>query len=129
MMNDKPTIEQVAWVFKHMADQLQEGGSFRYLIYTRMGYGPEAYLPLYEAGGMEITNALMSVNHPKDCACKAEGKKKSRNIAKSYDSTYGDEKLCVCGHPYRRHFDSYYEMKVVGCKYCSCDEFKEPIKG
>ena len=57
-MSDKPTIEQVAWVLGHLADQLKEGGSFRYLIYDRMGYGPEAYQPLYEAGGLAITNAL-----------------------------------------------------------------------
>lgn len=34
-----------------------DGGSFRYLIYERLGFGPEAYVPMYEAGGMEFTNA------------------------------------------------------------------------
>ena len=35
-----------------------------------------------------------------------------------YDPNYGDEVPCECGHPYRRHFDTYEEMSPVGCKYC-----------
>ena len=42
-----------------------------------------------------------------------------------YDPEYGSEKLCQCGHPYYRHFDPYEGMQPVGCKYCSCDRFKE----
>ena len=34
----------------------RDGGSFRYFIYNLLGFGPEAYVPLYEAGGMTITN-------------------------------------------------------------------------
>lgn len=34
----------------------KEGGSFRALIYHRMGFGPEAYAPLYSAGGMFFSN-------------------------------------------------------------------------
>lgn len=30
-----------------------------------------------------------------------------------------------CGHPYRRHFDTYEFMLPVGCKYCPCFTFKE----
>ena len=54
----KPSIDQVAWVFEHMDAHLQEGGSFRGLIYVRMGFGHNAYIPLFEAGGMNLTNAL-----------------------------------------------------------------------
>lgn len=53
-----PTIEQVAWVFEHLREHLELGGSFRKLIYDRMGFGPEAYLRLYYAGGMIISNKL-----------------------------------------------------------------------
>ena len=42
---------------------------------------------------------------------------------KEYNPDYGDNKLCKCGHPYYRHFDSYEHMAPVGCKYCGCDEF------
>lgn len=36
-----------------------------------------------------------------------------------YDDMYGDNKECLCGHPYYRHFDTYDNMDPVGCKYCS----------
>ena len=35
-----------------------------------------------------------------------------------YDPEYGDDVECECGHPYRRHFDTYEDMAPVGCKYC-----------
>ena len=53
----------------------------------------------------------------------------------AYDSAFGDNKLCKCGHTYYRHFDPYEKMMAVGCKYCShwedvcrpgyCNEFTE----
>jgi hypothetical protein len=56
---EKPTIKQVAWVFKILREQMSEPSSFRYLIYDRMGFGPEAYEELYRAGGMEISNMCL----------------------------------------------------------------------
>jgi len=53
---EEPDVEQVAWVFKKILTHMREGGTFRYLIYERMGFGPEAYEPLYQAGGMAISN-------------------------------------------------------------------------
>uniref|UniRef100_A0A6M3L182 Uncharacterized protein n=1 Tax=viral metagenome TaxID=1070528 RepID=A0A6M3L182_9ZZZZ len=44
-----------------------------------------------------------------------------------YNPEYGDDRICKCGHPYHRHFDSYDNMKAVGCKYCMCYHFKERI--
>jgi len=35
-----------------------------------------------------------------------------------YDPTFGDNKMCLCGHPYYRHFDSYDDHAPIGCKYC-----------
>jgi len=46
----------VAWVFENILAHAREGGSFRYLIYNRLGFDIDAYFPLYEAGGMEISN-------------------------------------------------------------------------
>lgn len=43
-------------VFRKIVDHATEGGSFRYLIYERLGFGADAYLPLYDAGGMTISN-------------------------------------------------------------------------
>lgn len=45
-----------------------------------------------------------------------------------YNPNYGDNRMCVCGHPYVRHFDSYENMEACGCKYCGCQEFKEDTK-
>lgn len=46
-------------------------------------------------------------------------------ITKKYNPKYGDNRICVCGHLYYRHFDSYDQMRAVGCKYCDCIEFVE----
>jgi len=42
-----------------------------------------------------------------------------------YNPNYGDHRVCKCGHPYYRHFDSYEDNAPVGCKYCSCYTFAE----
>lgn len=42
-----------------------------------------------------------------------------------YNPNFGDDKICKCGHPYYRHFDSYEQMKAIGCKYCACYVFEE----
>lgn len=36
-----------------------------------------------------------------------------------YDPAFGDNRLCLCGHEYYRHFDAYDNMSPVGCKYCN----------
>lgn len=58
----------VAWAMKHIVEHAKEGGSYRYLIYDRLGFGPDAYVPLYMAGGMEISNEfdLTDGEGPKD---------------------------------------------------------------
>lgn len=45
-----------AWVFGHVCAHAREGGSYRYLIYERLGFDTDAYVPLYLAGGMDISN-------------------------------------------------------------------------
>lgn len=42
-----------------------------------------------------------------------------------YNPEYGDQRICECGHTYYRHFDSYDDMSLAGCKYCHCFEFIE----
>ena len=46
-----------------------------------------------------------------------------------YDTAFGDDKVCKCGHAYYRHFDTYEDMRPIGCKYCPCDKFEEPKTG
>lgn len=42
-----------------------------------------------------------------------------------YNPNYGDNRICVCGHTYYRHFDPYEQMENIGCKYCECHTFVE----
>jgi hypothetical protein len=46
-------------------------------------------------------------------------------VIRKYNTNYGDHRICLCGHTYDRHFDSYANMEAVGCKYCQCYDFKE----
>ena len=46
---------------------------------------------------------------------------------RAYNPNYGDLRICKCGHPYERHFDSYENMNACGCKYCSCWTFEEAL--
>lgn len=43
-------------IFRAIAEHIHEPGTFRYLVYDRLGFGPRAYEPLYRAGGMKISN-------------------------------------------------------------------------
>jgi hypothetical protein len=40
---------------------MKEGGTYRYLIYDRLGFGPEAYTALYVNGGMDLSNACFEI--------------------------------------------------------------------
>jgi hypothetical protein len=54
-------------------------------------------------------------------------KKRKSYTVYLYNPDFGDEEICAaldCGHPYRRHFDSYSDWAAVGCKYCGCGCFK-----
>jgi hypothetical protein len=45
-----------AWVMKHILDHAKDGGSYRYLIYDRLGFDMDAYGVLQEAGALNISN-------------------------------------------------------------------------
>lgn len=51
-------LDITAWVISKLDDHGTSPGSFRHLIYNLLGFGIDAYSPLYEAGGMNITNEL-----------------------------------------------------------------------
>ena len=69
----KPTIEQVAWVFAHLWDHMQDTSTFRYLIYNRMGFDKAAYYPLYTAGGMAISDCFAELEELVAKEIKAKG--------------------------------------------------------
>ena len=45
-----------------------------------------------------------------------------------YDKEFGDDKICQCGHPYYRHFDTYDNMSPIGCKYCECGHWHSGLQ-
>lgn len=51
-------------------------------------------------------------------------KKRISKTVYLYNPNYGDDRLCECGHPYYRHFDTYEDMYTCGCKYCRCFYFE-----
>lgn len=54
------TLEGVAWVIQKLHDHMHTMGTYRFLIYTRMGFphASDAYCGLMEAGLMELHNHL-----------------------------------------------------------------------
>ena len=45
---------------------------------------------------------------------------------RKYNPKFGDDRECICGHPYYRHFDPFEGNAPVGCKYChDCEGFKD----
>lgn len=53
----------------------------------------------------------------------------AQGTALPYDPTFGDDRVCECGHVYYRHFDTYDQMSPIGCKYCHCTVFLEAMEG
>ena len=56
--DNQTKLDIAAWVISKIDEHGRDPGSFRHLIYDRLGFGMDAYVPLYEAGGMNITNEL-----------------------------------------------------------------------
>ena len=52
----KLDLEQACLVVKKVFEHVKEGGSFRHLIYGRLGFGPEAYAPMMAAGALDLSN-------------------------------------------------------------------------
>jgi len=59
----KPTIEQTRWVIDKILEHSKSSGTYRYLIYNRMGYGKEAYPELM--GLMKIIGIFRKTDKPK----------------------------------------------------------------
>lgn len=46
------------YVLNKVTSLIEGGGSFHYLIYDLLGFGPDAYIPLFKAGGLTISNLI-----------------------------------------------------------------------
>lgn len=51
----KPNNEQIAWVLKHLNEHFLEGGSFRHLLYNRLGLSQEDYQFFHTNGGSSLS--------------------------------------------------------------------------
>lgn len=49
-------------IFRAVVDHASDGGSYRGLIYGRLGFQTDAYSPLYLAGGMTISNEFVMMD-------------------------------------------------------------------
>ena len=110
------------WVMKHIVDHAKEGGSYRYLIYDRLGFGPEAYAPLC-SDGMTIRNEFDLVVVPDARKALAEGDHdKLKKILSCCDEPGCYEEISSgypaeggyrqsCGEHYRMYSLKYQEQK------------------
>jgi len=104
-----------AWVMKHIVDHARDGGTYRYLIYDRLGFGPEAYVPLCD-DGMTISNEFDL--DLKDNVIEAYKSKDEKKLKQSLGLC--DEPDCFkyisCGWPsedgYRTTCGDHYEGKL-----------------
>ena len=47
------------------------------------------------------------------------------SIIRGYNAKFGDSRMCVCGHPYNRHFGVSDNGEEWVCKDCGCKMFEE----
>ena len=59
-------LDLACWVCAHIIAHSKDPGTYRVLIYNRMGFGPDAYVPLQIAGALAISNAGSLIQH--ECA-------------------------------------------------------------
>lgn len=96
--DDETKLAVTAWVMKHIVDHAREGGSYRYLIYNRLGFGVDAYVPLCN-DGLTISNEfdLDMKDHIIE-AYKSGDEKKMKRLLSLCDES-GCTSIASCGTP------------------------------
>jgi len=86
------------WVMRHIVEHAEEGGSYRYLIYDRLDFGPDAYAPLCR-DGMTISN-MFDLNLADEVAkvAKENGYDKIKPVINLCDEP-GCYEVSSCGFP------------------------------
>jgi len=86
------------WVMKHIAEHGKDGGSYRYLIYERLGFGPDAYAPLC-SDGLFISNEFDAEALPNAREALASGDhEKLKEVLNCCDEP-GCYEVTSCGWP------------------------------
>lgn len=62
-----------AYFFSVLRAQLEEGGSYRYLIYDRLNFNVDAYGLLQLAGALDVNNALFDAHETETRASERSG--------------------------------------------------------
>jgi len=88
-----------------------DGNYYWHILYdnTTYGYNQETSLKLVKNGVEPYLEGIITEQ------------------TRKYNPNYGDDRICKCGHPYYRHFDTYEDMYPCGCKYCGCRDFEEKV--
>ena len=85
--SDEAYLALLLKIFEAIYDEIEEGGSYRYLIYDRLGLGPDAYQALYPVG-MNITNALFELRSESNDLHAA------KELMREHDALLKDSELC-----------------------------------
>lgn len=56
-LTEEQRLAAAWWLGARLHEHVKEPGSFRFLIYDRFGFGPDAYVPLCRAGWLQVSNA------------------------------------------------------------------------
>ena len=106
-------IAVVRWAMRHIVEHAKEGGSYRYLIYDRMGFGPDAYGPLCN-DGIIISNEFDIQQMDKIKEIIKENKYDALKETVGLCDEPGCYKDAGCGWPskngYRRTCGEHYRM-------------------
>ena len=106
-------IAVTRWAMRHIVEHAKEGGSYRTLIYSRMGFGPEAYAPLCE-NGLTISNEFDIQQMDKIKEIVKENKYDALKEALHLCDEPGCYKDAGCGWPskngYRRTCGEHYRL-------------------
>lgn len=86
------------WVMKHIAEHGKDGGSYRYLIYERLGFGPDAYAPLC-SDGLFISNEFDAEALPNAREALASGNHEKLKEVLSCCDEPGCYEVTSCGFP------------------------------
>lgn len=113
----KTKIAFAAWVMKHVVDHARDGGSFRYLIYDRLGLDLSAYCALCD-DGMIISNEF-----------DLQLKDQLINALKNNDFDKMKSLLGLCDiEGCMKHARAWVPSQVGGSALCS-DHFKNTLCG
>jgi len=63
-LTDDQRIASAMVIFEAIHKHIEMGGTFRHLIYDKLGFDMNAYLPLYSSNGLTISNFINTYN---DC--------------------------------------------------------------